>query len=261
MNNIHLVAGLITALLAMASTSCRAPAGRPEVTWTAVPAVAEHPVRHLGGPRVDRPTYSYWPGGPDVVVYVHGGGWIGGTRYDLPGWMTACQDAGWTVASVDYSLEDGAYPRSVLDVMDAVERVRTELGARRLVLAGYSAGGFLALKAIERGAVVDGLVIGSTPFTPGEDAAGMPEDMAALTRDTVRRAFGPEVPCAECQNGHKPMYVIYGRQDIITSWTINRPAVARCAQTGPTTVDLAEGEHEPSACVNIEALRQFLNGL
>jgi predicted esterase len=145
--------------------------------------------------------------------------------------------------------------------MNEVERVRKELSARRLVLAGYSAGSFLALEAVKRGTTIDGLVIASTPFAPGEDAAVMPPDMAARTLDTVQRVFGPEVPRAECQCGHQPMYVIYGRQDIITAWSINRPAVTQCARTGPTTLALVQGEHEPSACVNNESLQDFLRGL
>jgi len=175
--------------------------------------------------------------------------------------MVVFQDAGWTIATVDYITGDGSYPQNVTDVMHAVERVRSELGAQRLVLAGYSAGSYLALKAVERGTAVNGLVIASVPFTPGKDAAGMPADMAALTRDTVQRVFGSEVPAAECRCGHKPVYIIYGRQDVITSWTINQPSVAQCGRTGPTTVDLAEGGHEPSACVNNESLLDFLNGL
>ncbi|MBN1490000.1 MAG: alpha/beta hydrolase fold domain-containing protein [Phycisphaerae bacterium] len=261
MHGIHLTAGLIVVVVMTANMSCRVPADRSRGTWTRVPAVAAHPVRYLSAPRVDRPTYSYWPGGPDVAVYVHGGGWVEGTRYDLPGWTVAFEDAGWTVASVDYSLADRAYPRSVSEVMEAVERVRTELNARRLVLAGYSAGSFLALEAVERGTEVDGLVLASVPFTPGRDAAAMPEDMAEKTRDTIERAFGSDVPSAECQAGHKPMYVIYGRQDVITSWTINEESLAQCGRTGPTFVDLAEGGHDPSACVNMEALRDFLTGL
>lgn len=94
-----------------------------------------------------------------VVVYVHGGGWMTGSRAWLreQAGLSALTDLlhgeGWAVAAVDYRLSgEAVFPAAVDDVVAAVEWVHHAapglgLDPDRIVLAGDSAGGHLALLA------------------------------------------------------------------------------------------------------------------
>lgn len=82
-----------------------------------------------------------------VVVYVHGGGFVGGSRAMGP-WAFLLQ-AGYAVASVDYRLAgECVFPGPVQDVAAAVRWVRAHaadygLDAQRVIGFGSSAGGYL----------------------------------------------------------------------------------------------------------------------
>jgi acetyl esterase/lipase len=85
---------------------------------------------------------------PPLVVFVHGGAWRAGSKSDFPlGGLVA---AGFAVASVDYRLSTQAqFPAQSHDIKSAIRYLRAhqaELGidARRIVIAGASAGGHLA---------------------------------------------------------------------------------------------------------------------
>lgn len=81
-----------------------------------------------------------------VVVWVHGGGHLSGSRTDDAGWFARLAAEGAVVVSVDYRLAPGTpYPGALLDVCDALAVVvdrAAELGgdATRVVLGGDSAG-------------------------------------------------------------------------------------------------------------------------
>ena len=96
-------------------------------------------------------------GGP-VVVYVHGGGWIKGSRkkvYSHPQWLTAL---GYVFVSVDYR----PVPRTnidgqVSDVVRSVRWVRRNIrryggNGRKIVLMGHSAGAHLVSLVAARNA-------------------------------------------------------------------------------------------------------------
>jgi acetyl esterase/lipase len=87
---------------------------------------------------------------PPLVLFIHGGGWKGGTR-------TRCQLAwlarhGYAVASIDYRLsQEALFPAQIHDCKGALRWLRDsahekEYGydAERVVVAGRSAGGHLA---------------------------------------------------------------------------------------------------------------------
>lgn len=86
-----------------------------------------------------------------VVVYVHGGGWSGGSRTDCP--ISGLVTDGFAVASVDYRLSTQApFPANIHDLKAAVRFLRSEAGrlgipAGRIAIAGSSAGGHLAALA------------------------------------------------------------------------------------------------------------------
>lgn len=88
-----------------------------------------------------------------AVVVVHGGGWRGGTRGDLPRWNAWLTDRGFVVFDVDYRLTPPPRWRDAPgDVACAVGWVKRNAGRygvdpARIVLLGRSAGGHLALLA------------------------------------------------------------------------------------------------------------------
>jgi acetyl esterase/lipase len=96
--------------------------------------------------------------GSDVgmLLWVHGGGWVGGTRADIPAWVLQQVPRGYLVASIGYRLVSydaggaphNAFPVPVEDIKRAV-RFMKNVGAflgnsPHVILAGASAGGHLA---------------------------------------------------------------------------------------------------------------------
>lgn len=98
-----------------------------------------------------------------IVVYVHGGGWIGGNLESVDeNSRVIANQAECLVINVEYRLApEFAYPTALDDVWSAIEWVLREAGRlggdpRRVALAGNSAGGNLVaaatMRARERGA-------------------------------------------------------------------------------------------------------------
>jgi acetyl esterase/lipase len=83
-----------------------------------------------------------------LIVWVHGGAWRSGSRDSMP--LGALVEQGYAVASIDYRLTPVApFPAQVHDIKAAIRFLRAkqaELGidARRIAIAGDSAGGHLA---------------------------------------------------------------------------------------------------------------------
>ncbi|MES2695147.1 MAG: alpha/beta hydrolase [Verrucomicrobiota bacterium] len=87
-----------------------------------------------------------------ALVWIHGGGWRGGTKNEaraknVCGTLAA---AGYVAVSIDYVLGDGAWPTNLQDCKNAVRFLRANaakyrLDPNRIAVAGGSAGGHLAL--------------------------------------------------------------------------------------------------------------------
>jgi acetyl esterase/lipase len=94
-----------------------------------------------------------------LIVWIHGGGWIHGSRRRLPPHLhenavhDRMLDAGYAVASIDYRLaREAGFAGMLLDVKAAVRWLRGHAGEfgldpERVVLWGESAGGHLAVMA------------------------------------------------------------------------------------------------------------------
>lgn len=86
------------------------------------------------------------------IVWIHGGGWLGGdkaARREVEV-CTELAKAGFVCVSVNYRLGDGAWPGNLEDCRDGVRFLRARAGtwgvdAGRIGVAGASAGGHLAL--------------------------------------------------------------------------------------------------------------------
>ena len=85
---------------------------------------------------------------PPLVVYIHGGGWVGGSKKNVP--VKFLLDEGYAVASISYRLTGVAtFPAQIHDCKGAVRWLRAhadEYGydATRVAATGSSAGGHLA---------------------------------------------------------------------------------------------------------------------
>jgi acetyl esterase/lipase len=87
-----------------------------------------------------------------VVVFFHGGGFVGGDKKSVPGWFVGrCLENGIAVASANYRLSTQApFPAPMLDGARAIQYLRlkaVELGLDpgRIAACGNSAGGGIAL--------------------------------------------------------------------------------------------------------------------
>ena len=87
-----------------------------------------------------------------AVVWIHGGGWTGGTKNEARAKeiCTTLTAAGYVAVSIDYRLGDGAWPTNIYDCKNAVRFLRAHaaeyhLDPNRIAVAGGSAGGHLAL--------------------------------------------------------------------------------------------------------------------
>lgn len=85
-----------------------------------------------------------------TVVWIHGGGWISGSKDQIANYARILAGKGFTVVGVDYSIAPGAkYPTPLRQVNAALAYLRANaarlhIDPRRLVLAGNSAGAHIA---------------------------------------------------------------------------------------------------------------------
>jgi len=108
-----------------------------------------------------------------AVVWIHGGGWTGGTKNEsraaeICGTLAA---AGYVAVSIDYRLGDGAWPTNLHDCKNAVRFLRARaaeyrIDPQRIAIAGGSAGGHLAL--------MTGLTADQAEFEPAANATPYP---------------------------------------------------------------------------------------
>src|ERR1043165_2549634 len=82
-----------------------------------------------------------------AVVWIHGGGWTGGTKDEARAKeiCTTLAEAGYVAVSIDYKLGDGAWPTNLHDCKNAGRFLRAHaaeyhLDPERIGVAGGSAG-------------------------------------------------------------------------------------------------------------------------
>jgi acetyl esterase/lipase len=115
-------------------------------------------------------------GGPaPLVIWIHGGGWLSGSRTPLPAQVSALCGRGYAVASVDYRLTQTAiWPAQIQDVKGAVRFLRANAGSYsldpgRFAAWGTSAGGHLAA------------VLGTTGDVPTATVGNVTVDLEGTT--------------------------------------------------------------------------------
>jgi acetyl esterase/lipase len=97
---------------------------------------------------------------PPLIVWLHGGALIGGSRRSLPKYQRdGYLDSGFAVLAIDYRLApETRLPLILGDVMDAYEwavgegATELDINPDRVAVVGHSAGGYLALSLGQRAA-------------------------------------------------------------------------------------------------------------
>ena len=118
--------------------------------------------RHRWLDRAPRHLSTRWFGTVPAALFVHGGGWVSGSKASAAFWALPFLARGYAVVAVGYRLADVApAPEAVEDVRCALGWLQANGGGyqidpSRIVTAGDSAGGHLALMA--------GLLRGSDGF-------------------------------------------------------------------------------------------------
>jgi acetyl esterase/lipase len=123
-----------------------------------------------------------------VLVFIHGGGWAGGSRYPVPNPCVVALSQGFAVASLDYRLTTQAaqfapypvtFPAQIHDVKGAIRWLRAnaatyQLDPTRFASFGTSAGGHLSALLATSGGVaeLEGTVGGNPGFSSLVQAAG-----------------------------------------------------------------------------------------
>jgi acetyl esterase/lipase len=125
-----------------------------------------------------------------AIVWVHGGGFISGSRSDLTGYLTILAGRGYVAFGVDYTLApEAGFPTPVRQVNAALSHIlanaeRFGIDPQRIFLAGDSAGAHIAAQAalvignpdyarqmqVEPGApraALRGLLLYCGPYDPG----------------------------------------------------------------------------------------------
>lgn len=182
-----------------------------------------------------------------LVVFIHGGGWIGNDKYADMGYMTntinAMLESGFAIASIDYRFAQNAvFPAILQDCNKAVSFLydnadKYGLDKNRIALMGFSAGGHLAslmgtsqnnkitdlyfpasYRPFKYKAVVD--FYGPTDLTllPGNEDEKSPEGILIgakpLERPDLAKAASP---ITYIDKNDPPFLIFHGEKDNIVS--------------------------------------------
>lgn len=115
-----------------------------------------------------------------TIVWIHGGGWLGGDKSELSNYCKILASHGYTVVSMNYSLAPGTnYPEQIFEINKALEYLTANaevfrINPKKILLAGDSGGAHLAsvvANVISSKEYAD--KIGVTPGMKREDLAGV----------------------------------------------------------------------------------------
>lgn len=182
-----------------------------------------------------------------LVIWIHGGGWLGNDKYADMGYMketiAALINQGYALASIDYRFSTQAvFPAQMLDCNAAISYLydhSEEFGfdRERFALMGFSAGGHLASmvglsknnsvdaffmpgssKSFDFKAVVDFYGPADLTLFPGANDAKSPEGLligaAPLDRPDLAKAASP---VSYVDENDPPFLIIHGEKDDLVS--------------------------------------------
>jgi len=223
--------------------------------------------------RVPRPGTGPHP----LIIWIHGGGWIYGSRRRLPPHLfenavhDQMLDAGYAVASVDYRLaREAGLAGMLLDVKAAIRWLRAkaatfDIDPQRVTLWGESAGGHLAVMAgtctkldgvartgehLEQSEVPTAIVNWYGPadlaamaqIQPGKDSeeVGPSTDRPeAVLQRCSGWTYAELSPTTYVRAGTPPTFVAHGTEDQVVCVDQSRELVAR-SRAGGADVEYLE---------------------
>ena len=225
-----------------------------------------------------------------VIVWVHGGAWISGSRdfSEIPFYVAAMLEQGWSIASVEYPSALYAPPwQMTQSVQKAVSYVRDNavtlgVDARTVVLGGHSAGGWLAAMAAYNGELRDA-VDGVLAFAAPLDLVKLSRNTDPLYGFTLASLTNVLLDCAMLEptssdacgrdllakwsvhnvvrRGAPSVYLGYGDLDGVVPASGSAGVVRKFEQTLGTNrvwVDVAEGSGHAVEGTNVRYLAMFL---
>jgi acetyl esterase/lipase len=207
-----------------------------------------------------------------LIIWIHGGGWIYGSRRRLPPHLhgNAVHDqmieAGYAVAAVDYRLaREAGFVGMLLDVKAAIRWLRGhaaefDIDPKRVILWGESAGGHLAvmagvctkLDAVKRtgehleqpetpAAIVDWYGPADLTAmselalgTDTEESGSTADNPAAILQQHGNWTYAELSPTTYVRSGVPPMFVAHGAEDGTVPVHQSRDLVDRLRTTGAT---------------------------
>ena len=170
-----------------------------------------------------------------AVVLVHGGGWIVGDRHMMEGIASQFAAKGFLAVAVEYRLvREAHWPAQLDDVTAAVRwtadnAARLGIDADRIVLAGGSAGGHLALmaaaslRAKPRVAAVLSLFAASELTVDPTPAKGQFNAALLLGPDANEAVLRAASPLHQITADFPPVFLLHGARD----WMIDPAASLR----------------------------------
>lgn len=140
----------------------------------------EYPSR-LGGNRLDVFSPADASGPTPTILWVHGGGYVGGDKSGVETWAAMTAARGYTIVSINYALAPGSrYPGPLLQLSEVYAFLKAEprrfptVDLRRLIIGGDSAGAQIASQFIAlqtNPALRNSMQLAAV--VPGEDLLGV----------------------------------------------------------------------------------------
>jgi acetyl esterase/lipase len=195
--------------------------------------------KEVGDTRIEADVYHFDdPQVRPVVVHIHGGALMMGSRRGLPyNLRDACQQAGLAIVSIDYRLApEVKVPEIIDDVRDAFRWVRGagaqqfHLDPQKVAVTGGSAGGYLTMMT---GCVVEPRPVALVAYFGYGDIDGpwltnpsqhYRTTVPVISEDQARQVVGDKVLTASAPGGQdRKQFYLYCRQNglwphAVTGW-------------------------------------------
>ncbi len=205
-----------------------------------------------------------------VVVYLHGGSWVGGDKYEIGLAGRRLADRGYVVAAVNYRLApQHKWPAQIEDARCAVRYLRANaarynLDPKRIAAWGSSAGGQLAAllglagpqagfdtgSYREQSGVVQAVVdmfgpSDLTAFSPDEYALGVAQAVFGVSKGQSTEPLKRASPVTYVSSAAPPFLILHGNKDSLVPLSQSQELYNKLKASGAQAelVIVENGEH------------------